>query len=264
VPPTASGAAWTHSPAGTVPRTATGDGAAIPLKSRPPRRRAGLWIGVGAGALAVAAVGTVLVLGGSESTPPTRPVASSTAGAPSAGIAAATRPTATATATATNVEPAPSARPAPSPLAALAGNWKSSSNREYAAVLSGDTLEFRIQKASQHPRQGYEDGDVRFALSATDGSTSQFNVVDHLRPTPPGGVEYDPQKSRESCIGTWTEIKGKPLTARYDGRSGLSLQLALIRTGAEKFKTQGNRVVGCIDVSSAPAQVIDSQLTRAP
>ncbi|HEY3666806.1 MAG TPA: hypothetical protein VGL19_12425, partial [Polyangiaceae bacterium] len=73
-----------------------------------------------------------------------------------------------------------------------------------------------------------------------------------------------PSRSRDSCIGTWSEIKGQQLTARYDGKGALSLQLALIRTGTEKFKIQGKSVVGCVDVASAPAQVIESQLTRKP
>jgi hypothetical protein len=125
-------------------------------------------------------------------------------------------------------------------------------------------VEFRIEKASQHPRQGYEDGDVRFALSAITGSPSQFAVADYIRPTPPPGYEYDPKRSRESCVGTWTQIKGRRLTARLDGASTLKLELALIRTGAEKFKMQGNQVIGCNDIASAPGQTTESLLTRIP
>jgi hypothetical protein len=147
-------------------------------------------------------------------------------------------------------------------LAALVGHWRSSSNRDYTAVLAGDKVEFRIDKASQHPHQGYDDGDVRFALSAVAGSPSQFVVTDYLRPTPPPGFEYDAKRSRESCVGTFTQIKGNRLVARYDGGSTLSLELALIRTGTDKFKTQGNQVVGCVDVASSPAQTIESQLSR--
>jgi hypothetical protein len=266
---TAARAAWSGPRPGEIASTSMDDSVAIPLHSRPTRRIA-LWIGVGVGVVA-AAGGAALYLSEAE---PAR-TASDHAAADAAAAKNATATTVPATATATTApttgaannaaEPsgAAPARPTDS-LAALAGNWKSSSNREYAAVVSGDSLQFRIQKAAQHPRQGYENGDVRFALRVVDGSPSQFAVVDYLRPTPPPGFEYDEARSRESCIGTWSEIKGRPLTARYDGGKTLNLQLALIRTGADKFKMQGNRVVGCVEVATAPAQVIESQLTRVP
>jgi serine/threonine-protein kinase len=210
---------------------------------------------MGVGAITLVATGAVLFMRDAEAPGTRHPADPGT----TASGTARQGPTVTHSA-----EPLATAPHVESPLAALAGHWKSSNNREYSAVMSGDELQFRIVKATQHPRQGYEDGDVRFALRAAGGSPSQFAVVDDLRPTPPPGVEYDPARSRDSCIGTWSEIKGQRLTARYDGKGALTLQLALIRTGAEKFKIQGKSVIGCVAVASAPAQVIESQLTRTP
>jgi len=254
--------AWAGPPPGAVAHTETGDGAAVPLKPR-SSRRAGLWIGAGVVAIAAAATATALYIGGSD---PARKVPRS--------AAPATSPVPTATPPSQPPEKPPdpsqtvdtSSRGASitanSPLAALAGPWKSSSNRDYSAVLAGDTLQFRIQKASQHPRQGYEDGEIRFAIAAVPGSPAEFAVIDNIRPTPPPGYEYDPKTARESCIGTWTHVQGHRLTARLDGASALLLELAQIRTGAEKFKTRGNLVVSCADVASSVAQAIESRVTR--
>ncbi len=151
------------------------------------------------------------------------------------------------------------------PSSPIAGRWRSASGRDFEAVAVGDdAVEFRVEKASQHPRQGYEDGDVRFKLLAIPGSKDEFAVEDHLRPTPPPGVEYDPKTSHESCVGLWTVAKGKKLVARLDGSSSLSVDLVQVSTGAEKFKTQGKRVVSCADLASAAAVPIASQLSRLP
>jgi serine/threonine-protein kinase len=234
-------------------RGMTDEGAAIPLKgfgqsssTTGAPRRTGLFIGAGVVAIAALATGVVFYLGqGGNDTKRT-----------TNGGTEATQTTATASSTAP--------RPADSPLAALVGHWRSNSNRDYTAVLVGDKLEFHIDKGAQHPRQGYEDGDVRFAFSAVSGSPSQFTVTDYIRPTPPPGYEYDAKRSRESCLGTFTQVKGHPLAARYDGGSTVSLELALIRTGTDKFKMQGTQVIGCVDVGSSAAQTIESQLTRTP
>jgi serine/threonine-protein kinase len=235
-------------------RIATGDGAAIPFGPR-PSRRTGLWIAVSLGTLALAAgAGTVLYLGGSQ---PSAPTAHGNSAGPSS--AASTR---ASSASATSLASAAPASTRASPLTALAGHWRSTSNRDYAAVLAGDLLEFRIQKASQHPRQGYQDGDVRFELAPVQGSSTQFTVRDHIRPTPPPGYDYDPKSSRDSCIGNWTEIQGRPLGARFDGASTLSVDFAQIRTSMDKFKVRGKLVVGCAELASSPALPIESQLSR--
>jgi hypothetical protein len=152
-----------------------------------------------------------------------------------------------------------------SPLAAFAGHWRSTSGRDFTAVPAGDdALEFRIVQASQHARQGYEDGDVRFKLVAIAGSKDEFSVEDHLRPTPLPGFEYDPKASRETCVGVWTSAKGKKLVARFDGASELTVDFVQVRTGPEKFKTQGKRVTACVNLASAPAEPIESRLNRVP
>jgi hypothetical protein len=65
-------------------------------------------------------------------------------------------------------------------------------------------------------------------------------------------------------VGAWTQIKGHRLTAHLEGTSTLHLELALIRTGTEKFKMQGNQVIGCNDIASAAGQTTESLLTRVP
>jgi hypothetical protein len=153
---------------------------------------------------------------------------------------------------------------APSPASILAGHWRSASGRDFVAALaSDDTLEFRIQQASQHARQGYEDGEVRFKLLPIPNSKDEFAVEDHLRPVPLPGFEYDPKTSRESCVGVWTTAKGK-LLAQFDGAGQLTVDFVQIRTGPEKFKTQGKRVTACIELGAAPAEPIESKLSRAP
>jgi hypothetical protein len=148
-------------------------------------------------------------------------------------------------------------------LAGLVGVWRSTSNRDYLAVANGpDNVEFRIQQASQHPRQGYEKGEVRFELKTIPGKSDQFAVEDHIRPTPPAGVDYDPSSSRDSCVGTWTNVKGRKLLANVDAKGNLLVDLVQIRTGLDKFKTEGKRVVGCIDLATAPAEPIESRLSR--
>jgi len=227
----------------------TGEGASLPPGPRPEprRRRTGVWL-LGA-SVAIAAGGGAAVYFGTGDDPGTRPAGTGDEG----GTKSPARDAA--------VEVA-----APlSPLAALVGNWRSTSNRDFIAVLApDDTLEFRIQQASQHPRTGYENGEVRFRLSAVPDSASEFAVEDHLRPTPPAGVEYDTATSRESCVGVWTAVKGKKLRAQFDGANTLTVDVAQIRTTADKFKTQGKKVVSCVSLSTAPADPIESKLSRVP
>ena len=96
------------------------------------------------------------------------------------------------------------------------------------------------------------------------GAKDEFAVEDHLRPTPLPGFEYDTKAARESCIGVWTSAKGKKLLAQYDGASQLTVDFVQLRIGPEKFKTQGKRVSGCVDLASAPVESIESRLNRVP
>jgi serine/threonine-protein kinase len=269
-------------------RGATDEGSALPNAPAPVRegRRSLplLFLGI-TGAVSVAGAGVYWFAasdegGASSATSATvlRPTApsSSTGAAPSNQASApAAGPNATSTATTPANASTPPASPtgatagpssAPSgansaALAALAGPWRSTSNRDYLAVLTNDgTLEFRIQQPAQHPRQGYESGDVRFELKPTATGVA-FAVEDHIRPTPPAGSEYDP-RSRDSCIGTWTNVKGRPLKATVDARGTLVVELVQIRTGADKFKVEAHRVVACSDLAAAPAEIIESRLAR--
>jgi len=229
-------------------RGVTGEGTSLPPgpKSEPRRRGSLAWVAMAM--LVAGGGGAALYFGSSADSGKTSPPATATVDSNphplEAGGAAEV-----------------SARP--SALAALVGKWRSTSKRDFTAVLTGDdTLEFRIQDASQHPRQGYENGDVRFKLTAIPGSNDEFAVEDRLRPTPPPSLEYDTRSARESCVGSWTSAKGHKLLAQFDGASTLTVDVVQIRTGVEKFKVQGKRVVGCVDLASAPAEPIESKISR--
>jgi serine/threonine-protein kinase len=286
-------AAPTARPAGTelgffqppapASRGATDEGSALPSAPVREGRRSPplLLLGI-VGAVSAAGAGVYWFAasnegGASSATSATvmRPTApSSTAAPPSNPSAPATGPNAPSTAAtpAAFTQPASptgataSASSGPSgansaALAALAGPWRSTSNRDYLAVLTNDgTLEFRIQQPTQHPRQGYESGDVRFELKPAAAGDA-FAVEDQIRPTPPAGSEYDP-RSRDNCIGTWTSVKGRPLKATVDARGTLVVELVQIRTGADKFKIEAHRVVACSDLAAAPAEIIESRLAR--
>jgi serine/threonine-protein kinase len=229
----------------------TGEGTSLPNGPRHGSRRGGAWIWYAV--LGVAVVGgggaTAIYFGSS-------PEPAKTGDAPR--VVDAARPH----------DAGPSApveaAAAPSPLAALAGRWRSTSGRDFAAVTEGDALEFRIVQASQHARQGYEDGEVRFKLLPVAGTTGEFAVEDHLRPAPLPGFEYDAKAARDTCVGVWTAAKGKKLLAQFDGASQLTVDFVQVRTGPERFKTQGKRVTGCVDLTAAPAEPIESRLVRVP
>jgi serine/threonine-protein kinase len=229
-------------------RGETGEGTSLPPGPRPEHRGGRKWSWLVGGAVVIAAVGgTAIYIAGSGQTDVRS--TGGTGGESGAKIAA--------------IDAAPEITAPPSPLAALVGNWRSSSDRDFVAALAADdSLEFRIQQATQHPRTGYENGEVRFRLSLIPGSSNEFAVEDHLRPTPPAGVEYDPATSRNSCVGVWTAIKGKKLLAQFDGASTLTVDVAQIRTTADKFKTQGKKVVSCVNLGASPADSIESKLSR--
>jgi serine/threonine protein kinase len=253
-----------HGP--TAPREVARSGPRASLVPPAPaghRRKAGgplLWAG-GALALAAAVGGVVLVTSNSDDHVARR--VSSDGGTGPATTTGATVPSTTSSRSTTGAAMVDGGAraSAPSPLARLVGSWRSSANRDFTAVLTTpDALEFRIVKASQHPRQNYHDGDVRFRLLAIPGATDQFAVEDHLRPTPPDGVEYT-EASRSSCIGTWTAVSEQPLRAVYDGGGGLAVDLVQVR---QEFELDGKRVVRCTNVGASPATRIVSQLTRIP
>jgi serine/threonine-protein kinase len=237
-------------PSRLQPGAATGEGTSLSSGPKPAIRRGGSWIWYTTAAIVVVggAAAFFFAMPDTSGKPLPEPTATD-AGSPAhdAGVVAAHEAAAV------------------SPLAAFAGHWRSTSGRDFIAVPVGDdALEFRVQQASQHARQGYEDGEVRFRLVAIAGTRDEFAVEDRLRPAPLTGFEYDPKTSRESCVGLWTSAKGKKLLAQYDGASQLTVDFVQVRMGPEKFRTQGKRVVGCVDLASAPAEPIESRLNRVP
>jgi serine/threonine-protein kinase len=150
-----------------------------------------------------------------------------------------------------------------SPLAQLVGAWKSDSLRDYEAVLLDDVVEFRIVHASQLPGQGYVDGEARFALRAIPGDERSFAVDDRIRPVPPKGYEYDQTRSRATCQAAWSAVDGRPLRARFDGKT-LGVELVKIETDLSRFVVEaGNKISGCQRLREAPAEKISSMLTRS-
>jgi serine/threonine-protein kinase len=217
--------------------------------------------GTSAGSTSPASSSTVLPSASSSTVLPSASATTTTTTTPTATTTPTPTPTATATTTPTTTTTA--TPKSTSSLAALAGPWRSTSNRDYLAVAtSSDTVEFRIQKASQHPRQGYDDGDVRFELKAIPGDDEEFAVEDHIRPTPAPGFDYDPRASRDSCVGTWTDVKGRKLVGKVDSKGTLVVDLVQIRTGLDKFKVEGRRITACKDLATAPAELIESRLSR--
>jgi hypothetical protein len=57
-------------------------------------------------------------------------------------------------------------------------------------------------------------------------------------------------------------VKGRPLTATIDPHGTLVVELVQIRTGTDKFKVEAHRVVACGDLAAAPAEIIESRLSR--
>ena len=161
----------------------------------------------------------------------------------------------------------------PAHLASLAGTWTSDSGRVYDAVAAGGELEFRVHNPDQFQGQGYFAGDVRFALSssADGGPTGPFVVRDVLRPFPPEGVVYDTgngssqtsgaSHARATCVGTWTAVDGRPLSATLDG-SRLVVELVKVFPTRAMFGVLGTTVMECRGLVSAPVTRVRSVLVR--
>jgi eukaryotic-like serine/threonine-protein kinase len=227
----------------------TGGGSALTTETTPLKRSILPWIGLGVIVIAGGGAGAYLLASGDTSGP--GPTPSATRDAPS--VQASAPPVKSVT------EP----KTPPSPLAQLVGHWTSDTRRDYEAVLAGDAVEFRIVHAAQFPRQGYEDGEVRFRLSLMPGKERQFAVEDHLRPTPPTGLEYE-SIARDSCRAVWTQASGKRLVADFDGERTIAVDLVQVRTSTDKFVPQGKKIVRCVNIDSSPTQAIESKLTRTP
>lgn len=162
--------------------------------------------------------------------------------------------------------PAPAPAPAPpakskSPLEALQGSWKSSSGREYDAVLAGDVLEMRIHDVKPFVVQGYEQNEPRLLLRVAPGKTDTFLVEDRLRPNAPGGREYDPARARLTCLVPFSEIAGKPLEARIENGK-LRISMVVITPDTSHYTFDGKKVTGCRNLLTATVAPIESVLSR--
>ncbi len=162
----------------------------------------------------------------------------------------------------------PPAAPAPAspakaknPLDALQGPWKSSSGREYEAVLVGDILEMRIREEKPFVIQGYEKNEARFLLRVMPGKTDTFLVEDRLRPNAPAGTEYDVARARLTCLVPFTEINGKPLEARLENDK-LHVSMVVIKPDKSHYTLDGKYVTGCRNLLTAEVSPIESVLGK--
>lgn len=157
--------------------------------------------------------------------------------------------------------PAPAKTPAKNPLEALVGPWKSSTGREYNAVLVGDSLEMRIAEVKPFLIQGYEKDEARFILRPIPGKTDGFQVEDRLRPNALAGYEYDIAKARLTCVVPFTDINGKPLDARLDGGK-LYVNMVVILPEEANYTVDGKFVTGCKNLLTSKVSPIESVLSR--
>jgi serine/threonine-protein kinase len=148
-----------------------------------------------------------------------------------------------------------------SPLDALQGSWKSSSGREYNAVLVGDVLEMRIHDVKPFMIQGYEQDEPRLLLRVAPGKTDTFMVEDRLRPNAPAGTEYDRARARLTCLVPFSEINGKPLEARLENGQ-LRISMVVITPDPSRYTLDGKLVTGCRDLLTSTVSPIESVLSR--
>jgi serine/threonine-protein kinase len=160
----------------------------------------------------------------------------------------------------TTLSPAPG--PAlPESLAALRGAWKSESGRIYDAVPNGEALELQIRDVGTLAERGYLEREARFTLRAIAGDPGTFQVEDSIRPIPPKGLSYDPERSRATCVQSWSSIGNKPLTAQKKGEK-LVVQMTTVEVPTSLFLHEGNRVVGCSPLGGARVSGVESVLTK--
>jgi eukaryotic-like serine/threonine-protein kinase len=144
-------------------------------------------------------------------------------------------------------------------LSDIEGSWWSDTGRAYDAVMSGDTLEFRIVDPAGFPGQNYNAKEARFTLLTAAGRNA-FLVEDKIRPVPPPETTYDPI-SRNTCQEVWRQVGGRDLEATFDGER-LTVELVKITPPRSVFDVRGTKVVGCRPLLTVPAAKIVSTLTR--
>jgi len=159
----------------------------------------------------------------------------------------------------TNKPAAPA--PAKNSLEALVGPWKSSTGREYNAVLVNNSLEMQIVDVKPFAIQGYEKGEARFILRQAPGKTDRFLVEDRLRPNALAGKEYDIARSRLTCLVPFTDINGKPLEARLES-GNLYVSMVVILPEEANYTVDGKFVTGCKNLLTSKVSPIESVLSR--
>jgi serine/threonine-protein kinase len=203
------------------------------IPPRPPARGSPVLV-VGAVMLGLGAVGTLVAalalgwIGHKKPAPQVDEAPSASASAPPADTAAAV-----------------------AALGALVGPWHGDGGVIYDAVLNGRSLDLRIRDPEALATSGYVAGDVHFTLRPLGGDTDSFRVFAQVRPPPPRGTVYDKAGSRTTCMHTWSQSAGKQLMAQLSG-TRLVLQSVRAEPPDALFTRQGNRVVGCADLSPAP------------
>lgn len=147
------------------------------------------------------------------------------------------------------------------PLDALQGSWKSSSGREYDAVLVGEVLEMRIHDVKPFVIQGYEQDEPRLLLRVAPGKTDTFLVEDRLRPNAPAGYEYDRARARLTCLVPFSEIAGKPLEAKLESGQ-LHISMVVITPDESHYTFDRKLVTGCKNLLTSTVSPIQSVLSR--
>jgi serine/threonine-protein kinase len=201
---------------------------------------------IGGGAAALFATGVVALPGGDE------PTASATAPVTAAGEARPPQTAATGTA---------SAAPPKRPLETLPGRWESDTGRILDAVLSGNTVEFRVVDPAQFTGQDYSAGEARFVLRADAPDASTFSVEDRIRPLPPSGHTYS-ANARSTCLVLWSQAGGKPLRATLEG-GRLAVDLVKIEPDSGNFVVEsGKTVVSCRKLDTLRATLLPGVLNK--
>jgi len=140
-------------------------------------------------------------------------------------------------------------------LAQVAGGWRSvETQRDFDAVIVGDSVEFRIVEGQQF-NVVYRTGDVRFALRPVVGMPGSYTVVDQPRVPPPPNMTATAE-ARATCVATIEAVDGKPLGARLEGKT-LAVETARFEPKLGNFSASGSQVTSCVGLAALP-------LTRLP
>lgn len=151
--------------------------------------------------------------------------------------------------------------PAKNQLEALVGPWKSTSGREYNAVLVNNTIEMRIVDVKPFLIQGYEKNEPRFILRVSPGKTDHFLVEDRLRPNALAGRQYDIAKAKLTCLVPFTDINGTPLEARLENGQ-LHVNMVVILPEEANYTVEGKVITGCKNLLTSKVSPIESILGR--